>query len=293
MKISVVGASGYIGRALSAALIAAGHTVSGVVRPGSEGKLPAGAHAVHGDVSDPASLANAAREADAVVYAVQYNGADAFEVESAALKALAGALGSGEKTLVYTSGIWLYGSNYPAVADETAPHDPPPIVGKRAELEAIVFDAGLRGIVIRPGCVYGAGGGIPAMWAQSARTEGAARMVGDGSNHWIMVHLDDLATLYVHAIEQAPPKGDVYNASDDTRLTVREMAQAASRGQGKDGAVIAWPAAEARAALGTAFADALLLDQAATSAKARRDLGWHPRSTTAADDLQGGSYVGG
>jgi nucleoside-diphosphate-sugar epimerase len=291
MNVAIAGAGGYIGSAVGAALLEAGHAVSGIVRPGSEGKLGAGIRAVHGDVADPASLVRAAADADAVVYAVQYNGADAFAVESAALRALADALADRGRTLVYTSGIWLYGNTYPIAAGEDAPHRPPALVAQRAQLEEHIYrnEDGLRGIVIRPGCVYGAGGGLPAMWVQSARGEGAARMVGDGSNHWVMVHRDDLAQLYVLALEKAPA-GSIYNGSDETQLTVREMAEAASRGQGKGGAVLAWPLDDARAALGP-FADALALDQAVTSMKARGELGWKVRGTTAVDDLQEGSYA--
>ena len=295
MNVLVIGATGYIGRATTAALQRAGHAVTALVRPGSEGKLPVGASRATGDVSDLASLTAAATDMDAVLYAVQFNGAgDQFEVESAALRCLAEALAPRGAALVYTSGVWLYGSTYPRVIDETFPENPTPLVAKRPLLERIVLDAcarGLRGIVIRPGDVYGAGGGIPAMWVHAARTDGAARIVGEGGNHWPMVHLDDLAQLFVLAIERAKA-GSAYIAVDDAQLTVRAMAEAASRGAGAGGAVTVWPVEEARGTLGL-FADALVLDQAATSAKARAELGWTTRATTAIDDLQGGSYVSG
>ena len=292
MKALVVGATGYVGRAVCDALRAHGHTVLALVRDGSASRAPQGTETVAGDVKDPASLVAAAQSADAVIYAVQYNGDDAFAVESAALRALAEALAPAKKRLVYTSGVWMYGNNYPNVATEDTPPNPIAIVEKRPDLERIVLDAaqrGLHAIVIRPGDVYGRGGGMPAMWVQSARDEGAARVVGDGNNHWPMVHVDDLAELFVLALESAGA-GSAYIAVDDTQLTVNAMAEAASRGAGKHGAIAHWPVDEARKAMGV-FADALAIDQAATSAKARTELQWKTRATTAVEDLQSGSYA--
>lgn len=292
MKTLVIGATGYVGGAICDALKTHGHAVLALVREGSANRAPAGTDSVVGDVTKPASLVAAAQGADAVVYAVQYNGDDAFAVESAALTALAEALAAAKKRLVYTSGVWMYGNNYPNVATEDTPPNPLAIVAKRPDLERIVLDAaerGLHSIVIRPGDVYGRGGGMPAMWVQSARDEGAARVIGDGNNHWPMVHADDLAELYALALERAA-SGSAYIAVDDTQLTVNAMAQAASRGAGKAGAIVHWPVDEARKAMGI-FADALASDQAATSAKARRELQWKTRATTAIDDLQSGSYV--
>ena len=91
-------------------------------------------------------------------------------------------------------------------------------------------------IVVRPGDVYGRGGGLRAMFAQSAKESGAARIIGDGSNHWPVVHVEDLAKLYVLALEKAPA-GAIYNAAEESPFNVREMAEAASRGAGKGGAV--------------------------------------------------------
>ena len=49
------------------------------------------------------------------------------------------------------------------------------------------------------------------MLVNAARESGAAWYVGDGGNHWPMVHVDDLAALFVLALEQAQP-GSVFVA---------------------------------------------------------------------------------
>jgi nucleoside-diphosphate-sugar epimerase len=130
---------------------------------------------------------------------------------------------------------------------------------------------GIRSVVVRPGIVYGgARGGIPAMFFGTALKHGAAQTVGDGSNHWPLVHVDDLAELYVRLVERAPA-GSVFEASDASRLTMREVAEAASRAAGKDGKV-----AEQKPD-GSPFHEALMLDQQISSEKARNDLDWRPR----------------
>jgi len=68
MKVLVIGASGAIGRAVTAELLARGHTVTAATRSGTpvEGLV---VQAVTGDASDPASVARLAAGQDAVASA--------------------------------------------------------------------------------------------------------------------------------------------------------------------------------------------------------------------------------
>jgi nucleoside-diphosphate-sugar epimerase len=294
MQVFVIGATGYLGSAVAKALKERGHEIVGAARSEEAARKlrEAGVGPAAGDVTQPESLKPPARAADGVVYAVQYNGTDGARVEGAALSALTDALAGSGKPFVYTSGVWIYGNTGELAADEGAPVKPTSLVAHRPQLERIVLagvDRDIRAIVIRPGDVYGHAGGIPAMWTQTARATGAARFVGDGSNRWAMVHVDDLAALYVLALEKAPA-GAIYNAADETAFTVAEMAEAASYGAGRGGAVTAWPLEEARHELG-GFADALALDSKISSDRAREQLGWSTRSTTILDDLRTGSYA--
>jgi nucleoside-diphosphate-sugar epimerase len=84
------------------------------------------------------------------------------------------------------------------------------------------------------------------------------------------VHVDDLAELYVRLVERAPA-GSVYYAADASRLTQREIAEAATRAAGKDGTV------QPQQPDGTPYQEALMLDQQISSEKARNDLDWRPR----------------
>jgi nucleoside-diphosphate-sugar epimerase len=126
-----------------------------------------------------------------------------------------------------------------------------------------------KGIVIRPGCVYGGAGGLTGMWFEKKP------VVGDGSNRWAMVHLDDLGDLYARAAESAV-KGELFNATDGSHETVRQMAAAASRAAGGRGTVKTSTLAQAQKLYG-GLAHGLALDQLVDSGKAAKLLAWKPR----------------
>jgi nucleoside-diphosphate-sugar epimerase len=188
--------------------------------------------------------------------------------------------------------VWVLGSTGDKVANEQTPVNPTPLVAHRPATEQEVLgakDRGVRSIVIRPALVYGRGGSIPKMMAQSARETGAARYVGDGENRWPFVDVDDLAQLYVLALEKAPA-GSLYHAAHGPSYRVREVAEAASIGAGSKGKTQATPLDEARKTM-HAFADALVLDQQVSGEKAKKELGWSPRAGSVLDDLKTGSYA--
>jgi nucleoside-diphosphate-sugar epimerase len=101
--------------------------------------------------------------------------------------------------------------------------------------------------------------------------------------------VEDLADLYVRALEQAPA-GSTFLAAADPPFLVREIAAAASRGAGAGGKTEAWPVDQARQALGPSV-DALILDQRLSGVRARRVLGWTPQGPSLLEDLEHGSYT--
>ena len=60
---------------------------------------------------------------------------------------------------------------------------------------------GMAAWTIRPAIAYGGSGGIMDRMFASAEKECAVRVVGDGQNHWPVVHRDDLAELDVRVVE--------------------------------------------------------------------------------------------
>lgn len=103
-----------------------------------------------------------------------------------------------------------------------------------------------------------------------------------------MVHVDDLADLYVRALEA--PAGSLYQAADGPSYRARDVALAACLAAGVEPSVERWPQDEAGAELGE-FADALALSQRLSGAKAREELGWKPAGPTLLEELVAGSYA--
>lgn len=291
MDIFLTGATGYIGGAVAHALQRAGHSVIGLARSDeAAGLLHLKDVAVHhGDLASPETLTAAVEAADGVIHTATTNDG---AIDGKAVCTMLDAIAGSGKPFVFTSGIWVLGNTDGQVADETAALRPTPLVAWRASIEQIVLAIAaqeVRTSIIRPAVVYGRGGGIPAGFVKSAREHGAARYVGTGENHWPAVHVDDLADLYVRALEHAAP-GSLFFAAEAVGHRVKKIAEAASEGAGAGGRTESWPIEEARKALG-GFADALALDQQVSSNRARNVLGWRPREDGILDDLRCGSYV--
>jgi nucleoside-diphosphate-sugar epimerase len=270
MRVGLTGGTGYIGKAVAEALAAAGHEVLALAhRPGAEADFRnRGWTPVPGDLRNPESLQELARKADAVIHAAMVDGDDGPAVDTAAVRAMLRALEDSRKPFIYTSGVWLLG---PGESDEgTDPTRPLSQVEWRVPLEREVLEYGgrdVRSMVLRPGIVWGEGGGIPGMLGR-----GEVPVVGDGSQTWPMVHVEDLADLYVRAL--SVPTGTILHGIHDT-VPVARVADVARREAGRTEALIHLTLEEARAALGP-FADALALDQRVSARSTLDRTKWAP-----------------
>ncbi len=279
MRIFVTGASGYIGGAVAVALRRAGHEVHGLVRsPEKAARLRRyEIEPVVGDMTHPGRYHQVLDECSVLVHAAVDSAAGVVGPDRAVIDTLlaAGTRGARPKTILYTSGVWVYGDTRGRLVDETTPPAPVRMVSWRPEHERLVLEnPGVRGLVIRPGCVYGLAGSLTGRWFESAE-RGEAEVVGHGANRWAMVHVHDLADAYVRLAESGYA-GEIFNVTDRSRSTVREMAEAAARAAGHPGGVRLVPVEEAAKAVGD-LAASLALDQHVDSRKAVSRLGWQPR----------------
>jgi len=276
MKILLTGATGYIGSTVLDALLDAGHDVVAPVRSDRAAATVAekGATSVIGDLNDPGWLAGVLAGTDAAIHTAASD--DAERLNRAVADAVERVYGGTDRRFVLTSGIWEYGAGGDIrSSDAPAPVD---LVAWRVPIEDRLLASDVSTTVIAPGVVYGHGKGLVSLITDAPRTaDGALTLIGDGSQRWTWVHVDDLARLYLLAVTHPVAVGRLI-ASDGAPVSVREVAEAA-------GADVAPESVEAtRSRLGGAFADALLLDQAAFGAEAR-GLGWTPEHAGVLQEL--------
>lgn len=284
MKILVTGGTGYIGSVVVRKLIEAGHSVTAIVRSSSSARKAedAGVVAVIGDLFDSDWVAEELRIHGAAIHIAAPTDGTAPQLNSAVIDAAITAFGGTDKPFVLTGGIWSYGAN--THITETSPANAARIGAWRGELEQRLLDSRVKASVIEPGIVYGDGAGIPSQLVDAPRNaDGALILVGSGDQHWTSVHVDDLANLYVAVVEKS--SGGRYLGVSDDNPTVRELGQAVV---GPDGTVVPENDEATRERLGADFADALLLDQEATGAKARDAFGWKPLQTPLVEELATG-----
>ena len=297
MKVFIVGASGYIGGSVAAALLQQGHEVSGLARSDATAAAlkQRGIVPVRGRLDDAEALAAAAEAADVTIGAAN---ADHRAAAQAIVKALSGT----GKTYLHTSGSSIVGT--PArgelvetVFDEDTPFTPPPARKARVDTDNMVRGAsGMRGIVIAPSLIYGRGQGlnpnsIQVPWLIAlAKKAGVARHIGSGENRWSNVHIDDLVPLYLLAITKAPA-GAFYFAENGEN-SMREVCEAISHMLGQNGKTQSMTIAEAAAEWGEGAAENTMGSNSRVRAKrARAELRWKPAARSLIEEIERGCYA--
>ena len=281
MNVFVTGSTGYIGGAVAAAFRRAGHRVFGLARSSEKARALAREEIVPvlGDLAAPESFVAVARGCDLFVHCASENSSATVVRDRAAIDTFLAASrdANAPRAFLYTSGVWVYGNTGGRTVDETSPLAPLDLARWRVEHERIVLAATgtqLRTLVLRPGCVYGGAGGLTVPWFASA-VAGEVEMVGDGTNCWSTVHVDDVAEAYVLAAERAPG-GEALNISDGTNPRVGEMVAAVAAAAGIPGRISQLEPEDAVEKFGP-LAEGLEAHQKVANARAKAALGWHPR----------------
>jgi nucleoside-diphosphate-sugar epimerase len=289
MKAFITGATGYIGFNVALAYRRAGHEVWGLTRSEEKARMLA-RHEIRpvvGRMQQPEDWGAAAKDCAVLIHAAVDYQTDPFALDRQTVEFLLSLARQGPrpKTLIYTSGVWVYGDTRGRLVDESTPLNPPKMVARRPDIEQLVLSAAdVRGLVIRPGCVYGYQGGLTGMWFAGAVQEKNLSAVGDGANRWTMVHADDLAEAYLRAGESGLC-GEAFNITDRSRWSIADMLAAVARATGYTGRIEFVPVAEAAKSMGD-FAECLALDQHVDARKAVRRLGWQPKHGGFVDDVE-------
>jgi len=290
MRVFVTGATGFIGSAIVAELINAGHQVLGMTRSdeGARALMAAGAQVHRGTLEDLESLRSGAALADGVIHLAFDHNFSNFaancEKDKRAVEALGAALAGSNRPLVITSGTGM-GSAVPGqVATEDVFNANNPNPRSASEMAgAAVSAAGVNVSVVRLPQVHNTvKQGLVTLLIELTRKKGVSAYVGDGSNRWSAAHVLDVARLYRLVLEKQAA-GSRYHAVAEEGVPARTIAEVIGRGLKVP--VVAMSGDEAAAHFGwmAMFAG---MDLPASSAQTQERLQWHPTGPGLIADLE-------
>ncbi|HEX3930137.1 MAG TPA: SDR family oxidoreductase [Nocardioides sp.] len=293
MRVFVTGASGWIGSAVVAELLAAEHEVVGLARSEASAATVAGlgAEALRGDLTDLDSLRAGARRADGVVHLGYHHDfsqmAEAAAMDRAAIDVLGEVLAGTGGPLVTASGtLGLSPGRVGTERDVPDPANHPRIANAAATLA--YADRGVRASVVRfAPTVHGAGDhGFIATLVAVARDRGISAYVDEGANRWPAVHRLDAADLVRRVVDDAPA-GSTFHAVAEVGISARTIAEAIGLGLGVPvSSIPADRADEHFGWIGRFFG----ADAPASNALTRERLGWDPNRPGLVADLDAGHY---
>ncbi|MEX0955550.1 MAG: NAD(P)-dependent oxidoreductase [Rhizobiaceae bacterium] len=229
MRIAIVGATGVYGRHLTPRLVAKGHEVRALVRRIEAAGVArgCGADIRVADIFDRDALSDALDGCEVCVNLATSlpgpSGRGDFAVNDRVRREgvpiLIEACGeAGVARLIQQSISWV-GAAGDRLADETSVHEPEgDDIGARAiraaqEMEATVEGSSLDWLILRGGLFYGPGTGFDDDWFARA-AEGKLRLPGDGSGFVSLVHIADMATATVAALDAWPSRRALIVADD-------------------------------------------------------------------------------
>jgi nucleoside-diphosphate-sugar epimerase len=228
MRVLIVGC-GYVGLALGAELVRAGHQVLGIRRGGDTAEMAqAGIRPIIADVTQPATFALIQPQFDCVVNTISSSkgGVEEFRgVYLVGTRHLIEWLSRAPlQKYVYTSSTSVYAQTDGSWVTEESATEPKNETSRvLVETEQTLLQAtqerGLPAVILRVAGIYGPERGH--LFQQYLR--GEARLDGDGSRLINMVHRDDVVRGIMAVLEKGQP--GIYNVADDEPVTQKEYFQ--------------------------------------------------------------------
>lgn len=289
MRVFITGAAGFIGSAVTADLIAAGHQVLGLTRSdaGAQALAAAGADVHRGSLEDLESLKRGAAASDGVIHLAFNHDFSRYAENCAddrrAIEAMGSVLVGSARPFLVTGGIATVPTGRPATEED--PCAASTMVPRAASEEAaLAFAAeGVNASVVRLPQVHDREKhGLVSLAIEAARERGVSAYIGAGRNRWPAAHVQDVARLYRLALERAE-RGRKWHAVGEEGVRLRDIAEAVGRRLGVHTASIAPEAAADHFGWLATFA---ALDMPASSALTQERLGWRPTGPGMVADLE-------
>lgn len=295
MNVFLTGATGYIGSIIAEKLQAAGHTIVGLARNEVTAKKLAKQNIKPflGNLQEPDRLADAARQTDGVIHTAFIHDFDDWEsavkADCKVIAAFTQALAGTGKPLIATSDTSVLGDTGSFIVDEDHPIATDFFLAERAKAEAAVIQASqqtIRSAILRlPLYIYGRGGGTSyaPMRLQEAQELRAVPYIAPGEHQISALDVDDVAQLYVLALERAPA-GSLFHAATESGVSEKAIAQAISKVVGYELKGISLE--QATLQWGRGIAAFFAINNQVSADKAMQQLGWRPQAKTSLlDDI--------
>jgi UDP-glucose 4-epimerase len=305
-RIAITGANGFVGRAVSRALLGRGIAASGLVRRGARCEPGVDTHYVDGlealgpeafvgcdavlhlaarvhVMGDAAAQKQSASRAQAVL--------DAYRVVNVegALAAAEAARRAGVARFVLMSSIKALGEHDPGRPftedDERRPPDAYGVSKAEAEVRLLEFGSrtGMEVVVMRPPLVYGPGVRANFLAMMNAIARGVPLPLGAIDARRSLVSVDNLASAAIECALHPAARGRVFHVSDGEDPGVAELARRLGEHLGRPARLVPVPAAllrgVARFAGKTAQIDRLTGSLRVDSSRIRETLGWRAPQT--------------
>ena len=290
MKVLVTGASGFIGRPLTAALAAAGHDVRAAVRDRRGQGFPPGVEiAMQSDLASPVFWSPLLKGMDAVVHlaGIAHVGQGIPEATYDRVNHLAtaelarAAAAAGVRRLVFMSSIRAQtgaAADTPlSEGDEPCPTD---AYGRsKLAAEAAVRAAGVPYTILRPVLVYGPGvkGNVASLMRLSALL--VPLPFGALSNLRSLLALDNLIAAIRFALEDPRATSETFIVTDPQAISVARLVSVMCAATGRKPWLVPLPTALLSAVLSLAGKRGMLERLAGTLIAEPRKLmaaGWRP-----------------
>jgi nucleoside-diphosphate-sugar epimerase len=228
--VLVTGGTGFLGRAIAAALLAEGAEVRVAAR--RPDRLPPELHAVErfsADLAAPETFAPALEGVGTVIHAaVSYGRLERqqqINVDGSRALALMAAE-RGVQRFVHISTLAVYGYRHAGVVTEDTPPVPsrdPYSLTKRAAEKAVMAADGLHWVILRPGAIYGP---YAPLWTEALFRLARRRpffFIGDGSGKLPFIHVDDVVEAVLRVMDDSNALHQAFNLVQPQWVTWRDV----------------------------------------------------------------------
>ncbi len=238
--VALTGASGFLGRRLTAMLLAEGFRVRAIhrrdVTPAGLSVLACDALEIfRADLENPVESLEALRNADVVIHAAALardwgSGKDFMKANVEVTETLLGAARkSGCRQFIFISSLAVQGFGTHEGSTEEGPYypvrHPYPASKKIAESAVLASEApGFSVAVARLGYIFGPGDTTSTYRIFDAAAKGAFGWIGKGSNRTSMVYVDDACQAVLKIIGNPAVGGETLNIVGDASIAWKDFA---------------------------------------------------------------------